>query len=71
MKPFWSRRNEVALLDGCVLWGSCVVIPDVRQARLLTELHEGHPGKSRMKALACTIMWWPGIDHNIENTVNS
>ena len=68
--PFWSRKNKLALLDGCVLWGSHVVIPDVGHARLLTELHEGHPDISRMKALVGTVMWWSGIDHDIEITVN-
>ena len=28
LKPFWSRKNELALLDGCILWGSRVVIPE-------------------------------------------
>ena len=46
------------------------MIPDVGQVRLLTELHEGYPDISRLKALTCTVMWWPGIDHDIENTVN-
>ena len=70
MKPFWSRRNELALLEDCVLWGSRIVIPSIGRAKLLSELHEGHPGISRMKALARTVMWCPGIDHDIENTVN-
>ena len=26
-KPFTSRKDELSLQDGCILWGSCVVIP--------------------------------------------
>ena len=26
-KPYVSRKDELSILDGCVLWGSCVVIP--------------------------------------------
>ena len=24
-------------------------------------LHEGHPGASRMKALARVVVWWPSV----------
>ena len=37
--------------------------------RLLEELRIGHPGMSKMKALACTVIWWPKLDMDIEEMV--
>ena len=36
---------------------------------MLNELHEGHPGISRMKSLARTVVWWPELDKHIEEKV--
>ena len=52
MKPYQRRRDELSIQDGCILWGNRVVIPPPGRAKVIEELHEGHPGATRMKALA-------------------
>ena len=71
LAPYYNRRNELSLQDGCVLWGARVVIPPPGRENLLEELHETHPGCSRMKSLARCFVYWPGIDKDIEGIVSN
>ena len=66
-----QRRYELSVQNGCVLWGSRVVVPPPGRAPILRLLHEGHPGISRMKALARSVVWWPGLDVELDNKVKS
>ena len=42
LNPFYE--TELPLYEGCLLWGSHVVIPTLFQSIILSELHAGYPG---------------------------
>jgi hypothetical protein len=67
--PYKRRANELSIDRGCILWGYRVVIPPPGRKLILEELHEGHPGVARMKALGRTVVWWPQMDREIEEVV--
>ena len=43
-----------------------MVIPKKLQDRVLEELHDGHLGIVKMKALARSYVWWPNISGQLE-----
>ena len=71
LMPYAPRKYELSLLDGCVLWGTRVVIPTAGRKRILDDLHETHQGASQMKARARMVVWWPGLDKSIEQMVSN
>ena len=48
-----------------------MVVPARGQQQLLEDLHTAHPGIVRIKNLARSYLWWPGLDRDIEEKVKS
>ena len=71
LSHYFRRRNELSLEGGCVLWGCRVVVPPQLRSRLMLMLHDGHPGITVMKRVARGCVWWPGLDNEIEQLVQS
>ena len=71
LKPYTRRKWELSVEDGCLLWGRRVVIPPQGRSKILADLglHAVHPEVSRIKALARSYVWWPGLYETIEQEV--
>ena len=71
IRPYLRRQTKLSVEDRCILWGRRVVIPPAGREKVLEELHSAHLGIARMKGLARSYVWWPGLDADLEAKVKS
>ena len=71
LQPYKSRLVEPSIHNGCILWETRVTVPPPGRSRTIEQLHESHPGICRMKSLARSYVWWPGMDWELEAKVRA
>lgn len=66
---YWNVRNQLSIDDGLIVFGCRLLIPvKLRQSALL-QLHAAHQGTTRTKLRARQVVYWPGIDNDIDNII--
>lgn len=63
---FPAEDGQYSLQSGCILKGMRVFIPRKYRQGILEELHAGHLGIVKVKALARGLVYWKNIDRDIE-----
>ncbi|UYV78697.1 K02A2.6-like [Cordylochernes scorpioides] len=64
--PYLKRIDDFTILQECIFLENRMVIPKILHERVLQILHESHAGTNKMKMMARSSIWWPGMDSSIE-----
>lgn len=67
--PYCARQSSLSVANQCLMFGERVVVPECYRQQILQRLHQDHPGQVRMKSLARSFVYWPGIDKQIAEYV--
>ena len=67
VEVYHGLEDSLSTSEGCLLYGERVVIPSKLRRKALETLHLGHIGMEKMKQLARSAVYWPGIDADINN----
>ena len=57
MKPYWSTRGELSVVQNILLKASSIVIPSSMRLEILDKIHEGHQGISKCRGRAKNSVW--------------
>ncbi|CAH8853639.1 unnamed protein product [Trichobilharzia szidati] len=68
-KPYQQRKQEITMKNGCLLYGTRIIIPTACRKVILDKLHALHTKTTDMKESAISYVWWPEIDDDIDRIV--
>ena len=71
IRPYWSFRDDMAVIDGVIMEGRCIVIPEVLKPQVLDQLHINHMGIEETTLLVHKSISWANINSDIENHINN
>ena len=71
IKPYWSVKGELTVVQGILLKSSRLVIPSPMRLDILDRVHEGHLGIVKCRDRAKNSVWWPGVSAQIKSMVEN
>ena len=69
LRLYQSYRDKLAVIDGIILKGKCIIIPNSLKEQVLSQLHTNNMGIEKTKLLAWECVYWPGINADIEKYI--
>ena len=70
-RRYWHIRDQLSVDDGLIVYGCRLLIPTAMRRDVLTSLHKSHQGSVRTKERARLVVYWPGLDNDIDNVISS
>jgi hypothetical protein len=67
---YWNHRDELAEYQGILFKGDRIIVPAMLRKEMLTQIHIGHMGIEKCKRRARDVLFWPGMNADIENQVS-
>ena len=71
LKPYWSYRDQLAVIDGAVMQGRCIIILTSLKQQVLDQLHTNHMGIEKTKLLTHESVYWVDINADIEKHIKN
>ena len=67
IRDYWPYRDELSVADGLIFRGTRVVIPHAMRPEMVRKSHEAHQGIEATKKLARDVIYWPRMEHDLED----
>lgn len=64
-------ESELSAVSGVLLKGCKVVVPSSMRQEMLRRIHEGHMGLNKCKERARRLVFWPGMNTDVENVIKN
>ncbi len=69
ISAYWDYRDELSTYNGIVYKGDRIVIPRVLRGDMVKRIHKAHLGMVTSKQRARDLIFWPGMNSQIEDTI--
>ena len=71
LSMYKKYSDRLSILKGCIMFDNRVLIPDALREMVLQQFHEDHPGIVAMKSTIRSLIWYIGINEDVEKLVKS
>ena len=70
VREYWFIRHEISEQEGLLLRGERLIVPSSLRVEMLRKIHENHLGIEKCKRRARDVLYWPGMNDQIEQIVS-